>query len=91
VPAKLEQDTWLPGCEPQADWDLIPIDSIWERADGWAFKVLSVDREKLIISIIRVERTPCGYVAACGALRHDFLAFPLLKKFPNFTRVSNGG
>lgn len=87
MPAKQEQETWLPGCEPQADWEAVPVDSVWERADGISFKVLSVDKGKLLITIIRVDRTPCGYVASPGATQHEFPAFPLLRKFPNFTKV----
>ena len=85
---KVEQNTWLPGVRPEPDWDSIPIDSIWERPDGLAFKILSIRKEDQLVIITRMRRDACGYVPVTQGSTHAYCVFVLINKLPNFTRVS---
>jgi hypothetical protein len=85
---KEEQDTWLPGIEPELDWDLIPIESIWDISEGLSFKILEHDKKKMIVTVLRMVRDACGYVPAMHATPQEFSASEVIRKVSNFKRTT---
>jgi len=68
-----EQDTWLPGIQPEVDWEKVPVGSIWKRKGGTMIQIMSVDHNKRTVSILRVARRLGGVYGPHGSARETEL------------------